>query len=229
MDYNQAFGENTQALTEKELVECFKKYRKGDSNAREILIIHNIRLISLIVKSYESIYYETDELISVGMIGLIKSVDTYDLDKNTKFSSYASSCIRNELFMYFKKNNKHTSIRSLKEVVTYDNDGKKLLLEDVIHDEKSNFVEEYEDNETYKIVRNIVEELPSDERFIIMNYYGFTEKIISQQEIAGILGISQTAVSKKIKKILKKIQNELQSYEIYGNVKYRNKKMIPKK
>lgn len=224
MQFNNTFEyiKLPEPLSEEEIYDCFKKYRLGDLTSRTKIIEHNIRLvISEVRRKFANTLYEENELVSIGLIGLMKSVDTFDIGKNLKFATYASKCIDNEILMFMRKGKKHINDSSLEYVIKIDNSGNELKLEDVISDTSCDLISNYEQKETYEIIRQIVEELPNREKIIIMMHFGFIDdKLYTQREIASKLKLSQSHVSRLITKIVKKIKEKLES----DNIESFNKK-----
>ncbi len=206
-------------LDKKELEEKFKKIKNGDEQAKNEIIEHNIRLVVHITKKFSTSPYETEDLISIGIIGLIKAVNSFSLDKNTTFSSYASKCIGNEILMHLRNNNKRKNDISLNQAFAQDNEGNQLNVEDVVEDSEQDFVLEYEQQEINELTRRIIEKLPKEEKYIIMKYFNFIDdEKITQEQLAIELGISRSYLSRKIKKILKKIQSQLEEVGIVKGV-----------
>lgn len=203
-------------LSKEEIHECFEKYRLGDLNARKKIINHNIRLvISEVKRKFSNTMYEENELISSGLLGLVKAVDTFDISRNLLFATYAVKCIDNEILMFMRNGKKWINDYSLEATINTDFDGKELKLEDVISDDSCDLVLDYEKKEDYKIVRKIEEELPERERLIIMMYFGFIDnKLYNQEEISHKLNISQSYISRLITKILKKIKEKFENDNI---------------
>lgn len=200
-------------LEQEELYDYFERLKMGDKAAREIIIEHNIRLVINRVKIvFNNTGYEEKELIAVGTIGLIKSVDTFDMSRGIKFNTYAIKCIDNEIRMFLRNGKKHKNIDSLDTVLNVDRNGKELKIEDILCDENADFVSEYEKEVLYDIVDRIVENLPARDKKIIMLYFGFMDdKPLSQQQIADKLGVSQSYISRLLKQILKRIKLRLKS------------------
>ena len=221
MDYNQLFIESNlpKSLTKSQIYEYFKKSQNGDKSAREKIIKHNIRLvINLVMTKYAAVFYEKKELVSVGLVGLIKSVNNFDTNKNVEFATYAIKCIDNEILMFMRKSKKYINNISFNQSIGSDKDGKELLLSDTLIVNNYDFVSEYENKEDYKILRQIVEELPDREREIIILHFGFVDdKTYTQQEIAKKLNISRSYVSMILKKVLKKLKKILADNELIEN------------
>lgn len=209
MYYNNLFNESnvSKTLNKKQLTECFKKYNAGDMQAREKIIKHNIRLVLYRVNTkFSNFPFDAEEMFSIGLIGLIKSVDNFDVEKNIQFATYATRCIDNEILMYARKENKHINISNLEEPLTMDYDGNELKVEDILEDTNVTFVEDYEVKEEVNILMYLLEQLKERDKTIITSYYGICgRKNHTQQEIAEELGLSQSHVARKIQTITKKL------------------------
>lgn len=187
-------------LSKKQTYELLDKINDGDKQALEILSKHNVRLVlSEVTRRFKLVEYDKKELVAIGNVGLVNAIKTFDKSKNIEFSTYAVRCIDNQILMFLRKIKKHNNIDSLDKIISYNKDGEKLKLKDTICD-KVNFTEEYEKEEIYQIIQEIVKELP----------FGFDDnKIHTQVEIADIISISQAQVSRLIEKITKKIELKL--------------------
>ncbi len=197
-------------LTAEEERESFALFKKGDEEARQRLILHNLRLVSHIVRKYYSTSKNQEDLVSIGTIGLIKAVDTYNTDNGTRFATYASKCIQNEILMSFRAQKKHSSEVSIHETIDVDRDGNPLAYIDVISSDE-NIPEEIERKLlTDKAMHCIKTALTLRERQIIIMRYGLcgTEEL-TQREIAEKLGISRSYVSRIEKSALEKLKNAL--------------------
>lgn len=216
MIYDVIFGgmELPRVLTEEEFNYYFKLFKEGNMDARDTLINHNIRLVVMIVQKYfGDTKYELEELLSIGIIGLIKAVDTFDIDKNKKISTYASRCIKNEILMYFRKENGDLVTLSLDEPIGSYEDAV-LIWEIFSEDDSYSLEEEYIDKETKEIrkqiILDILNTLSDKERLVIMMYFGFIDrKVYKQREIADVINISRTRVCRIIESTLKKIKRAL--------------------
>lgn len=213
MYYNELFIESKlpNALSKQDSYKYLQKYHNGDKFAREILIKHNIRLVLYqVVKKFGNTQFEQKELVSIGIIGLIKSIDTFDITKCYEFTTYATKCINNEILMFIRKNKKYINDSSLDSVVSINKDGEYLTILDTLTDDRKDFVSCYEDNLIYQIIRVIVSKLPKREKTIVMLYFGFKDnKIYNQCEIAEKLNLSQPYVSRLLNKTLEEITNYL--------------------
>lgn len=213
MYYNELFIESKlpNVLSKQDSYKYLQKYHNGDKFAREILIKHNIRLVLYqVVKKFGNTQFEQKELVSIGIIGLIKSIDTFDITKCYEFATYATKCINNEILMFIRKNKKYINDSSLDSVVSINKDGEYLTILDTLTDDRKDFVSCYEDNLIYQIIRVIVSKLPKREKTIVMLYFGFKDnKIYSQCEISEKLNLSQPYVSRLLSKTLEEITNYL--------------------
>ena len=189
----------------------FIKARNGDAIAREKLIEHNLRLVAHIVKKYYTTNKNQEDLISVGTIGLIKAIDSYDIKNGTKFATYAGKCLQNEILMYFRSQKKTSNEVSINETIDVDKDGNPLTYIDIIAFEYTIADDLDIKTKSAKALKIINQELSDREKEIIMMRYGLgREKAITQREIATKLGISRSYVSRIEKGALEKI-NELLS------------------
>lgn len=186
-------------LSQEEILINFQKYYNGDMEAREKIINHNIRLVSLIISRMNSnMVYNKKELFSSGCLGLINAVDTFNANKGYSFSSYAYACIKNEIMVFIKKEHKHINNSSLEEIIFKDSG---QTLGETILDDKVHLEEDYEKAEIYGIVRQCVNELPYTEKRVVLLYYGFIDnKSYTQEEIGKILNYSKQYVSVILKK-----------------------------
>lgn len=202
MNYNEMFIENNlpAVLTKDELMRYFENYRNGDEKARQIIIYHNIRLVLYEVrKRFCNTMHDEKDLVSIGLIGLIKSVDGFDLSRNIEFMTYATRCIDNEILLYLRGDKKKRLVDSL-DVTLYSKYEKTVFLKDVLKDESFDIVLDYEYSDSLSIIREIVESLPERDRQIVMLYFGFIDdKQYSQKEISEMLSITQSYVSRILK------------------------------
>ena len=198
---------SNKSLPGREQKDLFIKLRNGESDCRSELICKNARLVYFIVyKKYLYSGYEIDDLISIGTLGLIKAVDTYDVNKNVMFSSYALRCIENEILMTFRKCSKEDLNLSLDNTYS-DKDGSEYSLLDTLSDESIDVEDDYNEKETILELRKIIEELPSRDKLIVSLYFGFIDdKRYTQKEIAEIIDVSQVQVARLLKKNLEKLR-----------------------
>lgn len=184
------------------------KSETGDMNARNKLIEHNIRLVVFLAKKYDNTMYDLEDLVSIGTIGLIKGVKTYKLDKNIKLATYASRCIDNEILMFLRKNKRRKVEISFEDSINQDGDGNELHLEDVLGTEDDIVEKEYENTVDKEILSNVIEQLSGRDKEILTLRYGLnnTEEY-TQKEVADMLGISQSYISRIEKKAIKKLKS----------------------
>ena len=188
-------GSFPKPLSAKEEQAAFAAMRAGDAAARETLICHNLRLVAHIVKKYYTVSGGQDDFISIGTIGLIKAVDTYDCTRTTRFASYASRCIENEIRMQFRRERKSGQTVSLQETLEADGDSA-LTLADVIQDGFC-MEDSCERQEDVRRLRQLLDTLPARERQILLLRYGLAgQPPLTQLETAGLLGISRSYVSR---------------------------------
>ena len=195
-------------LSREEEREYFEKFKKGDKEAKDKLINHNLRLVAHIVKKYSG-SAEADDLISVGSIGLIKAINSFEYDKGTQLSTYAARCIENEILMLLRLNKKHKNVYSLEESLGQDKDGNDIELKDVIQSTEEDVFSMVENNIiTEKIVKIINEHLTEREAKIINMRYGIKgTPALTQREVAEKLGISRSYISRIETKALSVIKN----------------------
>ncbi len=187
------------------------KCHQGDINARNKLIEHNLRLVVFIAKKYETNLDTLEDLVSIGTIGLIKGINTYKIDKNIRLATYASRCISNEILMYLRKNKKRVGDVSFEEALSFDGEGNELHLEDIIGTGDDVTYKEYEKMTDISLLKDRLEDLnPRDKQIMIMRYGLYNTKEYTQKEVASILGISQSYISRIEKKIIKKLRLHLE-------------------
>lgn len=187
-----------------------------DENARKILIEHNLRLVVYIAKKFDNTGVGVEDLISIGTIGLIKAINTFNPEKKIKLATYASRCIENEILMYLRRNNKTKMEVSIDEPLNVDWDGNELLLSDILGTEEDTIYRNMENEAEHKILIKAIGRLSSRERTIVQMRFGFgtpdgEEK--TQKEVADLLGISQSYISRLEKKIMQRLRKELVRYE----------------
>lgn len=180
-----------------------------NSNARNKLIEHNLRLVAHIAKKYDSKKVDNDDLISIGTIGLIKGVDTYKKNHNVKITTYCARCIDNEILMYFRKNNKYNNDISINEPIGYDKDGNPIEILDVIKMEDVDFSDDLELKDNIKLLNKYLSVLTKREKEIIIDRYGLdNKKSLTQKMISKKLNISRSYVSRIEKRALTKLLRE---------------------
>ena len=181
-----------------------------DEAARSLLIEHNLRLVVYIARRFESTGVGLEDLVSIGTLGLIKAINTFRADKNIKLATYASRCIENEILMYIRKRSAARGEVSIDEPLNVDWDGNELLLSDVLGSDEESVGEELEQQEERRMLRAAVERLPARERLIIELRFGFGGKQeLTQKEVADLLGISQSYISRLEKKIIAQLREEI--------------------
>ena len=188
-----------------------------DDAAKKLLIEHNLRLVVYIAKKFDNTGVGVEDLISIGTIGLIKSIQTFNPNKNIKLATYASRCIENEILMYLRRNNKTKLEVSIDEPLNVDWDGNELLLSDILGTEEDTIYKELENEAERKDLAHAINCLSKRERLIIQMRFGLSsldgeEK--TQKEVADMLGISQSYISRLEKKIMKRLKREMIRYEI---------------
>ena len=199
-------------LTREEEVSVFAKLAAGDPHARETLIVHNLRLVVYIAKKFESSGVCLEDLISIGTIGLIKAVGTFQADKNIKLATYASRCIENEILMYLRRNNKTRMEVSIDEPLNVDWDGNELLLSDILGTDEDVIYKGIENEVERKLLMKAVAKLSDRERTIIRLRFGLGTpdgEEMTQKEVAEKLGISQSYISRLEKKIMRQLKKEM--------------------
>lgn len=198
-------------LSPEEEREYLARYREGDEQARNLLIEHNLRLVAHVAKKYQAPEHDPDDLISIGIIGLIKAVMTFDSEKNSRLATYAARCIENEILMMLRARKKLTREVSMYEKIGTDQEGKDLQLMDILECEPIDVVE---DLETQKNIRKLQEcicnVLDERELQVISDRYGLCgKKELPQREIARKLGISRSYVSRLEKRALEKLKKQI--------------------
>ena len=180
-------------------------------NARNILIEHNLRLVVYIAKRFENTGVGIEELISIGTVGLIKAISTFNNDKNIKLATYASRCIENEILMFIRKHSSKKREVSIDEPLSVDWDGNELLLSDILGSESDSVSRKMEDEEERRILLSAVQSLSDRERIIIEMRYGLSgENEMTQKEVADALGISQSYISRIEKKVMLDLRRKIE-------------------
>ncbi len=209
-------------LSAREEKECFERMAKGDKSAKNKIIEHNLRLVAHIIKKYGTNIKEQEDFISIGTIGLIKAVSTFDYNKGTRFATYASRCIENEILMTFRAQKKYSGDINLDEPIETDKDGNQLTLMDIISDDDS-ILDKIDLNiKSEQLYEFLGKCLNERELTIIAHRYGlFGHKAITQREVAEKLDISRSYVSRIEKKALSSLKKEFDRSTISGNKKRR--------
>ena len=196
-------------LSAKEEQEEFIKFhRDGDINARNKLVNHNMRLVAHIIKKYYSNYSDQEDIISIGTIGLIKAINTFDYTKGTRLATYASRCIENEIFMHFRTLKKNANEVSMNEPIDVDSEGNPLTFSDIIYDEKNVFDDvdlKMKTEKLYEYIEKIKDE--RKKKILIMRYGLYDTKPYTQREIAKELGISRSYVSRIETKAIEELRD----------------------
>jgi RNA polymerase sporulation-specific sigma factor len=187
-----------------------------DAEMKSILVEHNLRLVVYIAKKFDNTGVGVEDLISIGTIGLIKAINTFNPDKNIKLATYASRCIENEILMYLRRNNKTKLEVSIDEPLNVDWDGNELLLSDILGTEEDVIYRNIEEEVDRKLLRKALSKLSDRERIIVDLRFGLntddgTER--TQKEVADLLGISQSYISRLEKKIIKRLKKEMVRFE----------------
>ena len=194
-------------LSKQEEIKYVEMSMNGDEFARAKLIEHNLRLVVFLAKKYENTGIDLEDLVSIGSVGLIKGVNTYKLDKNIKLATYASRCIDNEILMFLRKNKKRGGEISFEDSLSYDSEGNELHLEDILGTDDDivtkGLEKEYEKKTLYKEINKLNER---DKRIMILRYGLYGKDEMTQKDVASLLGISQSYISRIEKKVIKKLQ-----------------------
>jgi len=191
-------------------LQALNELEQGSEKAKQLLIERNLRLVVFIARRFENTNINIEDLISIGTIGLIKAVGTYRTDKNIKLATYASRCIENEILMYIRKISSQKTEVSLDEPINMDYDGNELLLCDILGTEEDMILRPMEDQVDLMLLRKAVQELPEKEKRIVVMRFGLDgHKELTQKEVAQIMGISQSYISRLEKKIMQKLRKEI--------------------
>ncbi len=185
---------------------------EGEKEARSLLIEHNLRLVVYIAKKFDNTCVGVEDLISIGTIGLIKAINTFNPEKNIKLATYASRCIENEILMYLRRNNKTRMEVSIDEPLNVDWDGNELLLSDILGTDEDIIYRDLEDETEKSLLNHAISRLNPRERKIVELRYGLKDadgNEMTQKEVADLLGISQSYISRLEKKIMKRLKKEI--------------------
>lgn len=197
-------------LKSDEEAKMLAEYSKGSTEARSVLIEHNLRLVVYIAKRFENAGINVEDLISIGTIGLIKAVNTFKPDKNIKLATYASRCIENEILMYLRRSTKLKSEVSLDEPLNVDWDGNELLLSDTLGSDDDPVYRRLEEEVDHKLLYGAMERLTKRERELVELRFGLKNgKEMTQKEVADKLGISQSYISRLEKRIIARLRLEI--------------------
>ena len=192
-----------------------KRCKEGDHTARNMLIEHNMRLVAHVVKKYQCQDYDTEDLLSAGTIGLIKAVNTFDVDKGSRLATYAARCVENEILMLLRAGKKRAKEVSLFEPIGTDKDGETVSLVDVIEMENPKTIDQLIlDQDIKELYQAFDQKLTENEKQVISMRYGlFKGKEHTQREVAGVLGISRSYVSRIEKKAIGKLREEFEKIQ----------------
>ena len=199
-------------LTAEEENEAIRGFMAGSKADRDLLIEHNLRLVVYIARKFESAGVNVEDLVSIGTIGLIKAVNTFKIEKNIKLATYASRCIENEILMYLRRSSRTKGEVSLDEPLNVDWDGNELLLSDILGTDEDVIYKDMETEAEYRLLNRAIRKLSKREQTIVSLRFGINsldgeEK--TQKEVADILGISQSYISRLEKKIMKRLRKEM--------------------
>ncbi|MCI8455064.1 MAG: RNA polymerase sporulation sigma factor SigK [Lachnospiraceae bacterium] len=200
-------------LTACEEREYLERYKEGDQEARAVLINRNMRLVAHVVKKYQGSDFENEDLLSVGTIGLIKAVNTFDMEKGPRLATYAAKCVENEILMHFRAGKKYSREVSIYDPIGTDKDGETVSLMDVLEAEGREALEQVILKQDIKKLYEAYEQKLGDtEKTVIRMRYGlFSSKEHTQREIAGVLGISRSYVSRIEKRAVEKLRDGMES------------------
>jgi len=194
-------------LSKEEEVKYVLKAGEGDEMARAKLIEHNLRLVVFLSKKYENTKIDLEDLVSIGTIGLIKGINTYKLDKNIKLATYASRCIDNEILMFLRKNKKRRGEISFEDSLSYDAEGNELHLEDILGTEPDIVTKGIEEEVEKQLLYEEINKLNNrDKRIMILRYGLYNYNEMTQKDVAELLNISQSYISRIEKKVIKKLK-----------------------
>lgn len=199
-------------LTREQEEKAFAMLETNEAEARQLLITHNLRLVVYIAKKFESTGIGIEDLVSIGTIGLIKAVNTFCPSKNIKLATYASRCIENEILMFLRKSSQYKNELSFDEPLNIDWDGNELLLSDILGTDEDVVNGGIENEAEKSVLLEALERLPEREREIMKMRFGInTGREMTQKEVADLIGISQSYISRLEKRIIKKLKKELES------------------
>ena len=202
-------------LTTEEEIEILEKLSNGDESVRQTLVERNLRLVVYIAKKFENTGVGIEDLISIGTIGLMKAINTFNTDKNIKLATYASRCIENEILMFLRRSNKIKGEISIDEPLNQDGDGNELLLSDILGTDEDMVYRDMEEEAERRQLSNALSKLPSRERRIVELRYGINtddDREMTQKEVADLMGISQSYISRLEKKIMNRLRKDLVRY-----------------
>lgn len=199
-------------LSPEEEAMYLEKYMEGDEEARNILIERNLRLVAHICKKYNIPNVDNDDLISIGTIGLIKGINTFNTNKGVRLATYASRCIENEILMHLRKTQRTRQEYSLDEVLSIDSEGNEMILSDIISSNETLALTKMTEEEDVKNLYYAIDKLtPREKEIVIMRYGLYGEVPLTQKEVADKLGISQSYISRLEKRIIDKMRQEIEN------------------
>ena len=199
-------------LSKEEEAKTLAMLENDFEKARETLIVHNLRLVVYIAKKFESTGIGIEDLISIGTIGLIKAVNTFSVEKNIKLATYASRCIENEILMYLRKTNQQKFVVSIDEPLNVDWDGNELLLSDILGTDDDTVSVNIENEAEKRVLLEAVEKLDEREKLIMELRFGLNNRPEkTQKEVADMIGISQSYISRLEKRIIKRLKKDMES------------------
>ena len=210
----EVLPEPLNAREEQACIEAMQDHQ--DKEAKEKLIAHNLRLVVYIAKKFDNTKVGTEDLISIGTIGLMKAINTFDASKSINLATYASRCIENEILMYLRKNNKQKLEVSIDEPLNVDWDGNELLLSDILGTDEDVIYRDLETQADLKLLHQALKTLNGREKMIIELRFGLHSKDgeeLTQKQVADLLGISQSYISRLEKKIMKRLHREMARQE----------------
>ena len=194
-------------LSKEDEVKYVTLWLNGDKNARGKLIEHNLRLVVFLAKKYENTGVDLEDLVSIGSVGLIKGVNMYKLDKNIKLATYASRCIDNEILMFLRKNKRRKGEISFEDNLSFDSEGNELHLEDILGTDSDIVTKGLEEETNKKLLYGEIEKLNErDKKIMILRYGLYDNEEMTQKDVAELLGISQSYISRIEKKIIRKLK-----------------------
>lgn len=211
-------GSFPKPLSKEEEQECLKRIEQGDTEAKNELIEHNLRLVAHIIKKYYSSYRDQEDLISIGTIGLIKAASSFNSEKGTKFATYASRCIENEILMHFRQKRKSMQDVSISDPIDIDKDGNSITLMDIVQDDE-NILEQIDlsiqSKKLYHFIENQLE--PREQKILAYRYGLYNMRPLPQREVAKKMDISRSYVSRIEKKALEKLKKYFEEPNISIN------------
>ena len=195
-------------LSKEDELYYIEKAMKGIDSARDKLIEHNLRLVVFLAKKYENTGVDLEDLVSIGTIGLIKGINTYKLDKNIKLATYASRCLDNEILMFLRKNKRRKGEVSFEDSLSFDSEGNELHLEDILGTEPDVVTKELESEVERSLLYQEIKKLsPRDKQIMILRYGLFDNDEMTQKDVANLLNISQSYISRIEKKVIKRLKS----------------------